>query len=370
MLTEKIKSWKDRLRDRPGSAKKSPGTLPPPPPDAICRALGIRTLTIDLLAGDGSDRCYYRLRSTDLEQTLVLMQLSGNDAKALAANGYDWITIARILNDYGIFVPRVICTMPDFAALVIEDYGDLMLETKARLLLEKGQMDDLEQLYEQAFSILGAFLKIPLNPDHIWTRRQFDAERLSWELRFFRQQYLEKTIGLHFNGTRAAQFQQEIEALSQFLAGWSACFVHRDFHSRNLMVGPDRLAVIDFQDARIGPAAYDLVSLCFDSYIPLPPASRKEFLQKGIAQIQVAENPRANRSALEEQWRPMLLQRQLKAIGSFGYLTVEKNRGNYLNYVKPALLTLDKELVFDERWPFLSGELPELMQTRLPVEKT
>jgi hypothetical protein len=60
-----------------------------------------------------------------------------------------------------------------------------------------------------------------------------------------------------------------------------------------------------------------------------------------------------------EHWRAILLQRQLKAIGSFGYLTLVKNRGNYLRYVRPALDTLAHDLVYDERWPFLSGTLLE-----------
>jgi len=69
---------------------------------------------------------------------------------------------------------------------------------------------------------------------------------------------------------------------------------------------------------------------------------------------------------LRAQWPAMLLQRQLKAIGSFGYLTLEKRRGNYLKNVRPALATLAKDIVGDDRWPFISRDLPFRMLNECP----
>ena len=148
--------------------------------------------------------------------------------------------------------------------------------------------------------------------------------------------------------------------LAQFLSQDSKWFVHRDYHSRNIMVKDDRLALIDFQDARLGPASYDLVSLCFDSYVPLSMDFRKSVFDKGVAEIAAQGGVEASASILT-YFRPMLLQRQLKAIGSFGYLTKEKKRGDYLKYVTPALQTLDPDLIFDDRWPFLSKTLIQLI---------
>ena len=71
------------------------------------------------------------------------------------------------------------------------------------------------------------------------------------------------------------------------------------------------------------------------------------------------------RGVLNLHWKPTLLQRQLKAIGSFGYLSVRKNRGNYLQYVGPALATLDYDLVYDKRWPFISSVLIEMIGDKL-----
>ena len=121
-------------------SKKRDDALPPPPPRAICQALSISELTIEWLAGDGSDRCYYRISSPELMRSYVLMQLSGQDAKALRENGYEWIQVGKLLAKSDIFVPKTVATMPDYAAIIIEDYGDIMMESRVLDMLGKNSM--------------------------------------------------------------------------------------------------------------------------------------------------------------------------------------------------------------------------------------
>lgn len=339
--------------------------LPPPPPSVLCQTLGVPSLTIDWLAGDGSDRCYYRIALPDARETFVLMQLSGSDAEALRINGYDWINIAQILDRHSIFIPRVIKALPEYAALIIEDYGNIMLET---LIIEKCRLGDEESvtgLYEDSIQIIGKMLNIPAQDQEPWCRRAFDEERFAWELNFFIENYVEPVAQISLNSAEKKAFQQEAQSLSRFLAQFSHWFVHRDFHSRNLMVKDHKIALIDFQDARFGPSAYDLVSLCFDSYVPLGLEVRLDLMERALKRLQEWA-PTQALMEIHEHWRPMLLQRQLKAIGSFGYLSIKKNRGNYLQYVRPALGTLAEPVVFDERWPFLSGDLLRDLEAKVP----
>lgn len=340
--------------------KPRTNALPPPSPDEVAKALGISTITIEWLAGDGSDRCYYRILSPELPKSCVLMQLSGQDAKALAENGYDWIKIADILTDQGISVPRVISSMPDHAALVIEDYGDLMLENTVFSLAEQSRGVEIASLYKNCFGILAKFLAIPQDRASTWCSRAFDKERFEWELNFFADKYLKAAASIEFTGAVAKQFKKEISDLSGFLARTSNYFVHRDFHSRNVMVQGETLAVIDFQDARLGPPSYDLVSLCFDSYVPFGNGLRTQLMEAGIGYFRNSV-PASTIVEIETTWKPMLLQRQLKAIGSFGFLTIDKKRGDYLRYVGPALDTL-LDRVADDRWPLISQEIPEMIQ--------
>lgn len=338
------------------TALKRSDTLPPPPTAILCQALNIGELTIEWLAGDGSDRCYYRLRSPETPCPYVLMQLSGKDALALKENGYEWVQIAEILDSHGIYVPKTVAVIPDYAALVIEDYGNVMMESVALDKLNLGLMDELFENYQDAFRMISKFLKLEATADEPWTKRSFSQENLLWELNFFKDEFLEPVVGIHLSKQQRKYFDMEAKKLSKFLSPSSRYFVHRDFHSRNLMFKNDNLAVIDFQDARLGPPSYDLVSLCFDSYVPLPLEKRKELISSFIHGKDL-DLDQAVMEDVERTWRPMLLQRQLKAIGSFAYLTLKKKRSNYLKYTAPALETLSFDLVQDPRWPFISHEL-------------
>ena len=330
----------------------------------IAEALGVPSVAMEWLAGDGSDRCYYRIRSPDLPSSLVLMQLSGSDAEALKSGGYDWINIATLLEGQGIFVPRVSTTLPNHAALLIEDYGNQMLEGIVLYHLQGQRFADVRALYRQCSGLVARFLGIPRTADSIWCKRGFDAERFTWELNFFMQKYGRPVAGIVLTSAEEAQFARDVLALSTALAANSQYFVHRDFHSRNIMVKGEKLAVIDFQDARLGPASYDLVSLCFDSYVPLSGVARRQLLEDGLEVIRKTQSLHIYAEA-EALWRPMLLQRQLKAIGSFGFLTLDKQRGDYLKYVPSALATIEEQNVEDPRWPFISGPLIQRLRTYL-----
>ncbi len=347
-------------------SKPKTNVLPPPPPADVALALKVRAVNIDWLAGDGSDRCYYRVTSPELSEPLVLMQLSGSDAKALKEGGYDWINIAKLLAHQGIFVPNVTCAIPEHAALIIEDYGDQMLEGSVFALWEKQDLASIRELYLGSIKIITQFLAISPNENTVWCQRAFDAERFVWELNFFVQKYALPIAGLNLSKSEEAQFQFEATRLAETLAAGSKYFVHRDFHSRNIMVKGPKLAVIDFQDARLGPASYDLVSLCFDSYVPFTSEMRGELMALGLDMI----HQNLGKTVFDDAsnyWRPMLLQRQLKAIGSFGYLTVDKKRNNYLKYVAPAIATLENHKVSDDRWPFISDTL--IRRLRVSLDK-
>ncbi len=344
---------------------KISGRLTPPPPAAIAAALKIEKLTIDWLAGDGSDRCYFRVRSPQLPSSLVLMQLSGTDAENLKRGQYDWVEVSNILKAHKIAAPTCVAALSDYAALLIDDYGDTMLETAALTGSKNNSINGTLPLFEASLEVVGQFLAIPATPGNVWTKRSFDRDRFIWELRFFISKYLEPIGRYTLSNREIEEFDNDIMTLSSYLASNSRFFVHRDFHSRNVMVHNNRVAIIDFQDARLGPPSYDLVSLVFDSYVPLPPEIRLSLLEKGFDFVKLYAGQAAYDRAKEE-WRPMLLQRQLKAIGSFGYLTVDKHKGDYLRNVAPALQTLFDAGVQDSRWPFLSGRLLQILANTLP----
>ena len=322
--------------------------------------LNLGKIDIKWLAGDGSDRRYFRINLLDdPNKTFVLMVLGNADALALKKNQYDWIEIGKLLTDQTICVPQTLRILKEFPAIIIEDYGNTMLETRVNELLKEKNFSSIKDLYHDCFGIVSKMLKITTNEfssKYIWSTRSFDVEKLTWELNFFLEKYVFNVSNLTIDKNEMAQCKIEIKKISEFLAPYSKYFVHRDLHSRNLMCAQRCLALIDFQDARLGPASYDLISLIFDSYVPFNASFRNELLE--IALITLRDNGLKELcTEIEATWKPMLLQRQLKAIGSFGYLTIDKKKGDYLKYVCPALKTLENQNIADERWPFLSSVL-------------
>lgn len=349
-----------------GRTPQAASRLAPPPPKAVAEALGVTNITIEWLAGDGSDRCYYRVRSPERNKSYVLMQLSGTDLENLRAGSYDWIEISKILNDNNILAPKPVVTLKDFGALLIDDYGDEMLETEALRYHRNGNLSQVLPHYIRCLDILHHFVGIRPAGSPSWTKRSFDEPRFLWELDFFVTKYLEGVCRRPLSGSERRLFEQDSRALARFLANDSKYFVHRDFHSRNVMVVGDNVAVIDFQDARLGPVSYDLVSLCFDSYVPFAGSERLGLLEQGL-ELFGKSHGNALAAEARAQWKPMLLQRQIKAIGSFGYLTIDKLKGDYLKNVAPAVQTLVDAKLGDNRWPFISGTLVDILATNLPT---
>ncbi len=298
------------------------------------------------LGGDGSDRSYYRVHA-DPQRTFVLMALAPADAVKLAAGCYEWTDIAAVFDAAGISYPRIVATLPD--GLIIEDCGDRTLE-------KAFDSDDHLQLFSHCFDIAANFLTIPKESSSVWTQRCFTQEVYLQEFNFFRSMFLDRAMQLSLSAADSAALQRDFVAVSSFLAQYSDFFVHKDFHSRNLMINADRILVIDFQDACIGSPLYDLISLCFDSYMPLSLTTRLELFAAGRRRIE-QQLPATMVASNDEHWAALLLQRQLKAIGSFAKLTLATHKGDYLRYVHPALATFPRDLIASSRWPFLSDTL-------------
>src|SRR5262249_11865006 len=107
------------------------------------------------------------------------------------------------------------------------------------------------------------------SPAHIPYGIAFDVEKLSWELEFFTKHFVEGYRGIQLTAAQRGALATEWSTIVQELAGEPRVLCHRDYHSRNLMLSGGSLYIIDFQDARMGPDTYDLVSLLRDSYVDI-----------------------------------------------------------------------------------------------------
>ena len=98
----------------------------------------------------------------------------------------------------------------------------------------------------------------------------FDEEKLMQEMDFFMVHFVRGLCGIKPSASALAALNRFFTKICAILAGEPRIFTHRDYHARNLILQRDRLVMIDFQDARMGPAQYDLASLLRDSYVTLP----------------------------------------------------------------------------------------------------
>lgn len=306
-------------------------------------------LSFEGLLQDGSTRKYIRVYDQTHQQSYILMLLKDDDAEKLRQGEYDWLTIAKFFEKEGIPYPKVIKELPDYEAIILTDLGSVDL---ARQIASKPSIIDCMSYFEQAFHIISKFLQFKPSTRDIWSMRAFTPQKFTQELEFFLTYFIQKTLNKTLSEHDLHLFRTQAESLSDYLASLSIYFVHRDFHSRNLMINDRKVWVLDFQDARLGPPAYDLVSLCFDSYINCEMHERFRLFDFALATLE-RNCPHKIIDQINATWPAMLLQRQLKALGSFGFLTLSQPR-DYLVHVPYAIKTLDHEAIHSlKEWSFL-----------------
>jgi aminoglycoside/choline kinase family phosphotransferase len=151
----------------------------------------------------------------------------------------------------------------------------------------------------------------------------------------------------------------EFASMAQELASEPKVLCHRDYHSRNLMVHEGTLVIIDFQDARMGPDTYDLVSLLRDSYVDLTETQVDELVAYFLALRGAGP---AEDLAFRPRFDLMALQRNLKALGTFGYQTTARSNPVYIQFMPRTLSYVRTNLARYARF----GRLQELLADWLP----
>jgi hypothetical protein len=319
-----------------------------------------------LLEGDASDRTYLRMIVEADEQgagmSYVLMQLANPWVSTATQRELPFVNIARHLREKGIPVPEVFVDASEEGFVLLEDVGSITLER----CLERESPRERRGRYECAIEILVRMQRegseASSRPCHALSY-SFEPETFLGELSFFREHALEGLWGHTIPAEARRELDGHFRRLCTEIAEYPKVFTHRDYHSRNLMVQGDRLTVLDFQDARLGPITYDLVSLLRDSYVSLAVEEQEALIAHyrdlaGRAGLATPDPDEFQRAFLRTG-----LQRNLKAIGTFAYQAVVKGADRYLasipNTVESVRLALetDADLAPFRRVlaPFLEG---------------
>jgi aminoglycoside/choline kinase family phosphotransferase len=281
--------------------------------------------------------------------SLVVMVLPADARPEEVTNGAPpavdpFVDVQRYLRRLGIRVPAIVAVVdedPRGRLIVLEDLGDDMLETRLRA------GDDRRALYEAAIDQLARLRAgAERSPGgSVAFSRSFDRDLYRWELDHFREWLLEAWKGARLTADEAALVDHEFDRIARTLEAEPRGFTHRDYQSRNLMVLPSgEQAVIDFQDALLGPRQYDLVALLRDSYVELPEPFIEEMVRRYLDRLVAEGGPRLEYGPFREIFDLQTIQRKLKDAGRFVFIDrVKKNPGFLvsipasLRYVRAAL---------------------------------
>ncbi|MBI4041651.1 MAG: phosphotransferase [Deltaproteobacteria bacterium] len=292
-------------------------------------------LNIIKLAGDASDRQYFRLSYKN--KTWILLQ-----REPFEPSRDPYLNIQTHLQKNDIHVPQIYAVSGNLGAFLIEDFGDELLDKVYRHLGPKAAakyyflaLDELLKFHIDASSNLEGCVA---------TKHRLDEKKFLAELEFMKehliQNHLQKKISPEENKVLQTGFQK----ISSHLNEEPLCLCHRDYHSKNLLMTKQRIGIVDFQDARLGPCHYDVASLLRDSYIQLPEPLVEDLLKYYLFEKEQRLKKPLSYEAFVMAFDWVSIQRNLKAMGSFGYLKTVKQKSQYLEYLKPTWISAQKNL--------------------------
>ena len=274
---------------------------------------------------------------------------------------HPYLDVTRLFLECGLPVPLVHDVDGALGIIVQEDLGDRQLFQ----VFETATDEESEALIEQAIEIIARIQTATpkaFERNSIASRLAFDEAKLAWELNFFFEHYFGSLRGETLRHGQAAELKAELNDVAAELSACRRVLCHRDYHAANLLVDRSgQIRIVDHQDARMGPASYDLVSLLMDRQ-PCPPSLGEV---RGHRLFFLEERRRHSLDPIDpddfaKEFRLMTIQRGLKAIGTFSYQTAVCGRGAlYEKHIQPTLQIVLQAADWLERFPVLRQMINE-----------
>ncbi len=297
--------------------------------------LGYRDYKLEVVSDDASYRKYYRLKLKD-EKTFIVM-----DSSIQVESIYPFIDVSVRLLKADVQIPRVYSQNLDKGYLLIQDLGDTHL---ADILSEMS----CTMLYTKCMHEILKMQKADTSE-----LEPYDADFLMFEMELMPEWYLNTHLGVHLDAEEQRQLDTIFTLITEeVLSQPQGYFVHRDFHSRNIMfAGRGKVWVIDYQDARVGAVTYDLVSLLKDVYIQFD----REKIIELVLEFKLLKGRELEGISDEQfiRWFDFMgVQRHIKILGIFARLKIRDNKPTYINDI-PLTLKYIYEVIelYDELKP-------------------
>jgi aminoglycoside/choline kinase family phosphotransferase len=269
--------------------------------------------TIAPASADASFRRYFRVTFAD--RTMILM-----DAPPQQENCKQFLHVSKLFEDAGTHVPHVYAQDLEQGFLLLSDLGNTTY-------LQALDSKNAQQLYSSATD---ALIKIQIS-SKANELPSYDEAMLRRELNLFPEWYIAKHLGITLNQHQLVKLEECFERILRNNLAQANVYVHRDYHSRNLMLADPNPGILDFQDAVYGPISYDLVSLFKDAYIRWEEAEIMDWLIRYWEKARKASLPvREDFGEFYRDYEWMGVQRHIKVLGIFARLCHRDGKDSYL----------------------------------------
>jgi hypothetical protein len=262
-------------------------------------------------SADASFRQYFRVSNTQDNKTCIVM-----DAPPEKENSHLFVLVTELIRGVGVNAPDIIALDLQQGFLLLDDLG-------SKPYLDYLDNDTAENLYIDA---INALIKMQTIDAMLPV---YDEKLLQTEMDLFETWYLNRHLDIQLNDDQKTSLDSIFKLLIKNAIQQPQVFVHRDYHSRNLMITDNNPGVIDYQDAVIGPITYDLVSLFKDCYIEWPGEKIEHWLDLYLARLTPAHF--IEKATLKRWFDLMGVQRHLKVLGIFARLNYRDGKSQYLN---------------------------------------
>jgi N-acetylmuramate 1-kinase len=335
-----------------------PNAFESPAPERLARFItghGGSNDEIVPLTPDASTRKYFRVPWQKGSAVAAVYQ------EPFDPEFHPYLDVTRLFLEANLPVPQVYEVNGSEGIIIQEDLGNRQLFQIFDTETDE-TCDDYKEMAIGLIAKIQSATQRAVETHSIASRLAFDEAKLSWELDFFVEHYFGSLRHDTLRHGEIAELKAELNDIAAELSAVPRVLCHRDYHAANLMVdGKTHLRIIDHQDARMGPATYDLVSFLLDRQ-PCPPslaelrAHRLFFLDQRRRQGLAVLDP----DEFAQEFRLMTIQRGLKAIGTFSYQTAVCGRGLfYEQFIHPTLRIVLQAADWLERFPTLRRMLRE-----------
>lgn len=282
---------------------------------------------IEKLTGDASTRKYYRIWTTKKSYVACLDNptTDGQDEPS-------FLKLQKILNDEQVRVPQIYDRELSTGYILEEDLGDV---TFLKDIAQVSSVGDEFIYYKKAIDLMSSIHQIDTSKysNEAFTKLAFDTEKLYAEMEFTKKYFLKMYLGLDVSSQSIEILYKKLYEMCFKISNEPRTLVHRDYHSRNLMIKDGEQIVIDFQDARMGTPLYDLVSLLEDCYYQLNEGNKEKLIKYYYENYFKKFDSKKSFIEFKELYDMMAIQRVFKAIGSFAYIYADRKDLRYIKYI-------------------------------------